>query len=174
VYVHGIRLALRKHLSTSASGPFAGGNSRLFTYVEDAEFLDSGESFALQSVYNGLLTLATGTTRRLEIPTDHLKFVPQQQIIQATTTTKTDVQYGGAGDESRGFFPLGGQIILDGKDNNRISVSLVDPVTTTNIDGATSTDITINAIAYKQRNYLVVSLAVERFIGLAAGDGAFI
>lgn len=171
-----IRVGVRKHLALTTAGPWNGGNSEVFTYIEDAEFSDASENFALRSIYNGILTLKTGTRTRLEMPTSDFRYVPTTQVITATTTPAgvTNAQFGGANAASRGFFDLGDQLYLGGKDTHEISLDLVSPVTTTNIDGSASADVTRGGTAYKHRNYLVIELAVYRFIGLDQPKGQFI
>ena len=107
------------------------GNYPLFTSPDPNYFIgnDGGgnlEAHALETIYNGTLTIKTSPVERIkEFLTNNFRYVPERGMIKLAAPQIADEwpQYGPT-KEGRGYFSLQPNIILDGQDNNKAELVL--------------------------------------------------
>ena len=95
--------------------PVTMANTVLQTWPDPAIFAAAGEAVALEAFYNALLTFKTVPTERIvDFATNELRFNPGAADIN---------KYGNSQNE-RGYFHLSGEVIMDGKEDNSLVLSL--------------------------------------------------
>lgn len=133
-------------------------------YNEDGNYFEgnNGESAALLTVWNGLLKMKTSTVDRLEdFKTNILRMVPERgyQNLAAPQTADEHAQYGGPGGmESKGFFKLTPNIILNGQQDNFAELVLGEGSKTGiegTVDSAGSAVTTRNLLVLQAHGYLI-------------------
>lgn len=155
-FASGARIQIAKYLREKGTqNAFQGGNSPRFTYPDKNIFLDPTEWYSLFNIWNGKLRFLTGSTQRFEMPTYDLLHTPSTQ--DAATFANFLHEFNGKNDHaSRGYYNFGGMILLNGQENNELSLTLAGG-NMTNIDGS-SYNVTIGGIDYEVRNYVLISL----------------
>ncbi len=107
------------------------GNYPLHTFPDPQVFIGNDtanleEWQALEGIYNGLISIKTSPVERfIDFPTFHFRYVPERGVQKQAAPQINDepAQYG-PGLDKRGFFALTPNLILDGYDNNSITLTL--------------------------------------------------
>lgn len=135
------------------------GNYPRYTYPYVSVFAGSNEQAGLLNVVNGILSLSVQNDQQWAEPI--LRMVYADQYINAQPTTSV---YGGTNGK-QGILDLNSLVILDGNNDNKVTVQLPTGGTLTNIDGNTNSTT---------RNLIVVMLSGFRVRSAAQGffDGA--
>ena len=154
-FVSDIALLMAKEVTGESAVPLA--NTRLWSYPDAVTFAAAGESAALEAFYNSRLTFQTVPVERLQaFDTNVFRFQPPTRVV----ATSGDAW--GPSQAERGYFPLSGEIILDGAQDNSVRISLPS-----NADIAAAAGIT------DESNILIVKLYGHRVINGAQKVGLF-
>ncbi|MCB0707429.1 MAG: hypothetical protein KDC34_19065 [Saprospiraceae bacterium] len=105
------------------------GNYQLFTHPDPNFFVGvSGgnkEYQSLLNVYNGQLSISTEPVERLSgFLTNNFLYIPEKPYLNASSPQVEELGMYGPTDEARGYFRLNPNLILDGNDQNKISLRL--------------------------------------------------
>lgn len=154
-----------------ASGNYSNhGNYPKLTYPDPAYFTGTGtavgsEATSLLTLVNGVTSISVNNDVQMDgVANQDLMLNPQRQYVASALTAP---QYGGWGEESRGFYDITPNLILDASADNGIVVTLSPNGARANIDGAISTGTTDSGI----RNIVYVALEGWKIKNLA-GAGA--
>lgn len=98
----------------------------LFPYVDENFFTGAGEAAALKSVFQGQISFKTGGTHFIEkILTSNFEQRPQSQYLTGAQSGGAIVQPESTGGfETKGFYNIHNDFILDGSQNNEIHIEL--------------------------------------------------
>jgi len=102
----------------------------LFTYPDPNYFLGVlggiNESDSAETLYLGDLSLKSNNTEIIQqFNTMHLRYVPERgYIVAAGAQTRDEFPQYGPSIEARGFYPYSVNAILNGQDNNTLSLSV--------------------------------------------------
>lgn len=148
------------------------GNFPIFTYPDSNYFVGTGGSAAieyqaLEALYSGQLVFNTGAVNRFgPLATTLLKYVPNRPfelgVASSSATTAVFQQYGPAMD-GRGFHRVTPNLVIDGQQTNRFTLSL-GAGDFTNIAGATNAA----GSAVNTRNIVVLQVHGFRAVDAAA------
>lgn len=153
--VTGVGLVFTRATYSSATGALSAfGNQVIYTYPYLSVFSGSNEQAGLLNIVNGTVSLSVSSDQQWNIPARRMVYANQYVQSQPTTTTY------GPTDGSQGILNLNSIVVLDGENQNTITVNLSTGGTLTNIDGNT------NATT---RNLLGVRLVGFRVRNLAGG-----
>lgn len=108
------------------------GNYPIFTspdpnYFVGALAANGGPEWqALETIYNGSLTVKTATLDRLQnFATSNFRFVPERGYIkQAGSQINDEFPQYGPNDEARGYYPINPNIVLSGQEENQVQLRL--------------------------------------------------
>ena len=135
------------------------GDYPIYTYPYAAVFSGSGEQAGLLNIVNGSVSLAVNADQQFSIPARRMVYADEYINAQVAT-----IKYGGASNGEQGILDLNTIIIMDGENQNTVSVNLATGGTISNINGNT------NATT---RNILAVRLTGFRVRNLAGGVMGF-
>lgn len=133
------------------------GNYQRFTFPYVGVFTGSNEQAGLLNIVNGTISLNVQNDQQWQIPVSRMVYADEYINAQVST-----IVYGGS-DEKQGILNLDSLVILDGNNDNKVTVQLPTGGTLTNIDGNTNTTT---------RNIIVVQLKGFR-IRATAANGAY-
>lgn len=154
-FVSDIALLIAKEVTGASAVPLA--NTRLWSFPDAVTFSGTGEVAALEAFYNAKLTFQTVPVSRLQaFDTNVFRFQPPTRVSATAANTW------GPSQAERGYFPLSGEIILDGSQDNIINISL-----------ASNASIAAAAGLTNQQNILLVKLYGHRVINGAQKVGLF-
>jgi hypothetical protein len=149
--VTGVGLAFTRATYASASNSLSQyGNYPEYSYPYAAVFTGSNEQTGLLNVVRGSVALSVNADQQWEIPADRMVFA--NQYINSQTQT---IQIGG-NDAHQGILNLNSIVIMDGENQNTLTVNLAQGGLLTNIDGNTNETtrniLCIRLIGFRIRN----------------------
>lgn len=155
--ITGVGLVFTRATYTSTTGALSAyGNQPIYTYPYVGVFSGSNEQAGLLNIVNGTVSLSVNADQQWNIPARRMVYA--NEYINAQVST---IVYGGT-DGAQGILNLNSIVVMDGENQNVITVQLPTGGTLTNIDGNT------NATT---RNILAVRLVGFRIRNLAGGAG---
>lgn len=126
-----------------------------YTYPYAAVFSGTNEQAGLLNIVNGTVSLSVSADQQFNIPVRRMVYADEYINAQVAT-----IKYGGASNGEQGLLDLNQIVVMDGENQNTISVNLASGGTLTNINGNT------NATT---RNILAVRLTGFRVRNMAGG-----
>lgn len=149
--VTGVGLIFTRATYASATGALSAfGNYQGHTFPYAAVFSGANEQAGLFNVVNGQVSLSVNSDQQWNIPAERMVFA--NQYINAQTQT---IQYGGT-DGQQGILNLNSIVIMDGENQNVLTVQLPTGGTLTNIDGNTNATtrniLGVRLIGFRIRN----------------------
>lgn len=123
-------LALTIRKQDTSTTPKQYGNFPDFTHPDANYFVgvasSINESDCLENIYAGDLTLTTNNTKIIEeLSTEHFRFVPERgYTVAAGSQTRDEWPQYGPSLEEKGFYPYSVNAILNGADNNEVTLNL--------------------------------------------------
>lgn len=149
--VTGVGLSFTRATYASATGALSQyGNYPEYSYPYAAVFSGSNEQAGLLNIVRGSVSLAVNSDQQWNIPADRMVFA--NQYINAQTQT---IQIGGS-DAQQGLLMLNSIVIMDGENQNQITVNLATGGTLTNIDGNTNATtrniLAVRLVGFRVRN----------------------
>lgn len=149
--VTGVGLIFTRATYASATGALSAyGNYPVYTYPYAAVFSGTNEQAGLLNVVNGQVSLSVNADQQWNIPAERMVFANQYINAQAQT-----IQYGGT-DGQQGILNLNSIVIMDGENQNVLTVQLPTGGTLTNIDGNTNATtrniLGVRLIGFRIRN----------------------
>lgn len=149
--VTGVGLFFTRATYASATGALSAyGNYPAYTYPYAAVFSGSNEQAGLLNVVNGQVALAVNSDQQWSLPANRMVYADQYINAQVQT-----VQYGGTNGQ-QGILDLNAIVIMDGENQNVVTVNLPAGGTLTNIDGNTNATtrniLGVRLIGFRIRN----------------------
>ena len=149
--VTGVGLMFTRATYASASQSLSQyGNYEEYSFPFAAVFSGSNEATGLQNIVRGVVQLAVNSDQQWSIPADRMVYKNQYINAQAQTITY------GADTEAEGILPLNAIVIMDGENQNTLTVNLAPGGTLTNIDGNTNATtrnlLGLKLIGFRVRN----------------------
>lgn len=126
-----------------------------YTYPYVSVFTGTKEQDGLLNIVNGTVALSVNADQQFSIPARRMVY--SDEYINAQVST---IKYGGASNGEQGLLDLNQIVVMDGENQNTISVNLSDGGTLTNINGNTNGTL---------RNILAVRLTGFRVRNMAGG-----
>ena len=158
--VTGIGLVFTRATYASATDSLSAyGDYPIYTYPYVGVFSGSNEQAGLLNIVNGTVALSVNSDQQFNIPARRMVYADEYINAQVST-----IKYGGASNGEQGILDLNSIVVLDGENQNEISVNLAQGGTLTNINGNS------NATT---RNILAVRLIGFRVRNLAGGAAGF-
>lgn len=155
--VTGVGLVFTRATYTSTTGALSAyGNFPIYTYPYVSVFSGSNEQAGLLNIVNGTVSLSVNADQQWNIPARRMVYA--DEYVQSQVST---IVYGGT-DGQQGILNLNSIVVLDGENQNNVTVTLPAGGTLTNIDGNTNAST---------RNLLGVRLIGFRIRNLAGGAG---
>ena len=130
------------------------GNYQRFTFPYVGVFTGTSEQAGLLNIVNGVISLNVQNDQQWAVPVSRMVYA--NEYINAQVST---IVYGGS-DAAQGILNLDSLVILDGNNDNKVTVQLPAGGTLTNIDGNTNAGT---------RNLIVVQLTGFRIRSAANG-----
>lgn len=157
--ITGVGLVFTRATYASATGALSAyGNYPIYTYPYVGVFSGTNEQAGLLNIVNGTVSLSVSSDQQWNIPARRMVYADEYINAQVST-----IVYGGT-DGQQGILALNSIVVLDGENQNTITVNLPSGGTLSNIDGNT------NATT---RNLLGVRLIGFRIRNLAGGAAGF-
>ncbi len=128
------------------------GDFPRYTYPYAAVFSGTNEQAGLLNIVNGIIALSVQNDQQWALPVSRLVYSDEYINAQAPT-----IVYGGS-DEKQGILGLNALVIMDGNNDNKVTVQLPSGGTLTNIDGNTNAS-TRNLIVVQLRGFRIRSAA---------------
>lgn len=149
--ITGVGLVFTRATYASATDTLSAfGNYPIYSYPYAAVFSGTDEQAGLLNIVNGTVALSVNSDQQWNIPARRMVFA--NQYINAQVQT---IQYGGS-DAQQGILPLNTIVIMDGENQNQISVNLATGGTLTNINGNTNATtrnlLGVRLIGFRIRN----------------------
>lgn len=149
--ITGVGLVFTRATYTSTTGALSAyGNYPQYTYPHAAVFTGTNEQAGLMNVVRGSVALSVNADQQWSVPADRMVYANQYINAQITTIT-----YGGS-DAQQGILALNALVIMDGENQNVVSVNLPPGGTLTNIDGNTNAGtrniLGVRLIGFRIRN----------------------
>lgn len=146
-FVTHISLLLAKQVTGVSAVPLA--NTRVWSYPDAVTFSGAGEAAALEAFYNALMTFKTVPIERIQALDTNVFRVEPPTRVAATSGDEW-----GPGMGMFGYFRLPAEIILDGSQDNSISVNLANGA---DIDAAAGITDESNILITKCFGYKVIN-----------------
>lgn len=157
--ITGVGLVFTRATYASATGALSVyGDYPIYTYPYVGVFSGASEQAGLLNIVNGTVSLSVSSDQQWSIPARRMVYA--DEYVQSQVST---IVYGGT-DGKQGILALNSIVVMDGENQNTISVNLATGGTLTNINGNT------NATT---RNLLGVRLIGFRIRNLASGGAYF-
>jgi len=132
----------------SGYGDFPG-----YTYPYAAVFTGTAEQSGLLNVVSGQVALSVNSDQQFNIPARRMVYADEYINAQVAT-----IKYGGASNGEQGLLDLNQIVVMDGENQNTISVTLASGGTLTNINGNTNAT-TRNILAVRITGFRVRNMA---------------
>lgn len=149
--VTGVGVIFTRATYASANQSLSGfGNYEEYTFPFSTVFTGSTEATGLQNIVRGALALSVNADQQWSIPVSRMVY--KNQFINAQVQT---ISYGGSNEE-QGILPLQSVVIMDGENQNTLTLNLPAGGTLTNIDGNTNATtrniVGVKLVGFRIRN----------------------
>lgn len=161
-----IGLGIRKQDETTTPKQY--GNFPIFTHPDPNYFVGVtggiNESDSLENLFAGWFSLITNNTEIIqEFPTDLLRYVPERGYTNfAAPQTRAEWPQYGATLEEKGLYPYSVNSIINGQDNNQVSLDLGAGNTSViagGVDAAGDAVNTTNVVVVKLHGFEIAEAA---------------